>query len=210
MINPGNYVLADVAQTSFTFTLLLTLFLFYGIIPRTNGTGALFTLVHVTIIVTAVVVIRRDFAAEKEFWGFVHRRMRNPNRQTVTTKFGLWSTMDPADIEIMARIEAPGDSADENEDQRGLDRQVEADDDNRVASPQPHATTTAEYGAVGSVTPQARRGGETKRAKPPSRASKPEANKQIPRFSFKDLSTCVQDGQSNRSAERLAGHATGL
>ena len=102
MINQGNFILADTSQTTLAFTLLLTLFLFYDLIPRSSPVGFVFIFLQVIILIVAVLVIRRDFENEQEFWSFVSRRVRNPKRSTVTTRFGTWKSTSFADFDMDA------------------------------------------------------------------------------------------------------------
>ena len=95
-------MLADVAQTSLSCTLQLTLFLFYRIIPRSPLVGWVFILLQCLTALVAVMVIRRDFKDEREFWSFVGRRIRHPTRTTITTKFGHW------DSRIIDRLSSSG------------------------------------------------------------------------------------------------------
>ena len=62
-----------------------------GVLARTSILGWIFIAIQVFTVVMAIRVIQQDFAANREFWSFVGRRVLHPRRQTTTTKYGDWN-----------------------------------------------------------------------------------------------------------------------
>lgn len=90
-LNRGTFILNDYCQTVLVITLLLVLIMTVQVIPRSDFLGGLLITMHLGTVAVLIIVVRQGLQEEHEFWSYLGRRILNPKRQTVTTKFGLWN-----------------------------------------------------------------------------------------------------------------------